>query len=272
LDLMGIPYIQAPEEADVICAWLAARQDSDGKPYVKGVCSDDSDMLALGAPYLFKDMLRFMSKDKPVKVVKLENALLKMNLSMDQFTDLCVLLGTDYCDNIKRMGPSGAYKAIIKYGTLEKTLASRHTKLNSESDTSEKINEECMIGAKYYFKNALKKIDESDDFVITDDNLKLRNYQYEELMDFMCIKHDFDITRIQTGINRLKKCYQIMKVTRENTKFVHKILQPRSENYIFKQLSEDNDIEFLSSEDSAEVMPTKKTPPNTLKYTIKQKT
>src|SRR5271154_3959720 len=75
LDLMGIPYIQAPNEADVVCSWLAARYDPNSKKrYVKGVCSDDSDMLALGAPYLFKDMLKFMSKNKQVKVISLNRA------------------------------------------------------------------------------------------------------------------------------------------------------------------------------------------------------
>ncbi|XWV26245.1 endonuclease of the XPG family [Tupanvirus soda lake] len=276
LDLMGIPYIIAPGEADVVCAWLAARHDASGKRYVKGVCSDDSDMLALGAPYLFKDMLRFMSKNKPVKVISLKKALVKMNLTMDQFVDLCVLLGTDYCDNIKGIGPKGAYKLIQKYGTLEKVLASLNK--NSDSDGSESdcsdddcmTNEQCMIEAKKYFKNALKEIDESEDFVITDDQLQLRKFQYEELMDFMCVKHNFDVIRIQTGIDRLKEYHKKMNVTRENNKNVHKILQPRSENYIFKALTED--IEFLSSDDEndkisqentdsteEEVMPSKKT-------------
>lgn len=260
LDLMGIPYIIAPGEADIVCAWLAARYDANGKRYVKGVCSDDSDMLALGAPYLFKDMLRFMSKNKPVKVISLNKALVKMNLTMDQFVDLCVLLGTDYCDSIKGVGPKGAYKLISKYGTLEKVLKILHKKRKIDDDIKNidtpdneneieievKSNEQCMIDAKKYFKNALKEIDESDNFILTDDQLKLRKFQYEELMDFMCVKHNFDVIRIQTGIERLKEYYKKMNVTRENTKKTYKILQPRSENYIFRALTED--LDFLSSD------------------------
>ena len=120
LDLMGIPYIVAPNEADVICTWLAARYDSNGKRYVKGVCSDDSDMLALGAPYLFKNMFHYMNKNKQVTIISLNKTLIHMNLSMDQFTDMCVLLGTDYCDNLKGIGPKKAYNLILKHGTLEK--------------------------------------------------------------------------------------------------------------------------------------------------------
>ena len=261
LDLMGIPYIIAPGEADVVCAWLSARYDASGKRYVKGVCSDDSDMLAFGAHYLFKDMLRFMSKDKEVQVISLHKALVKMNLTMDQFTDLCVLLGCDYCDNLKGIGPKTAYRHLRKFGSLENVLnfLSKKNKNSSDTDSSDgidKTNEECLVDARNYFRNAIKKIDESDEFVLTDDNLNLRKFQYEELMDFMCVKHNFDVLRIQTGITRLEEYQKKMEVVRENKKIVHKILQPRSENYIFKALSDDDDIEFLSSSDD-DKMPSK---------------
>jgi flap endonuclease-1 len=259
LDLMGIPYIVAPGEADVVCAWLAARRDINKKRYVKGVCSDDSDMLALGAPYLYKDILRFMSKNKYVKVIDLHETLVKMNLTMNQFVDLCVLLGTDYCDNIKGIGPKKAYILIKKYGTLEKVLIFLKKSNDTDSDNGSdddsdcsdtvcKTNEQCMIEAKKYFKNALKEIDESDNFKIVDGQLDLVKYQYLELMDFMCVKHGFDVTRIQTGIERLKEYYKKMNITKENTKKAHKIIQPKTENYIMQALT--NDIEFLSSSDS----------------------
>lgn len=256
LDLMGVPYIVAPGEADVVCAWLAARYDSNGKRYVKGVCSDDSDMLALGAPYLFKDMLRYMSKNKPVRIISLHRALVKMNLTMKQFVDLCVLLGTDYCDNIRGIGPKKAYNLIVKYGSLEGVFGYLY------KNNVIKINKstiKCMLEARDYFSNALNNLDESDKFVITDDQLKLRKYQYEELMDFMCVKHNFDVTRIQNAIKRLDEYYKKMEVTRENTKKVYKILQPRNENYIFSSHidnidfipSDDDDVESVASKKSA---------------------
>lgn len=251
LDLMGIPYIIAPEEADVVLAWLAARCDSDGKRYVKGVCSDDSDILALGASYLFKDMLKNMGKNKPITVISLKRTLVKMNLTMNQFINLCSLLGTDYCESIRGIGPKTAYKLIRKYSTIEKILKSIHQDDSDSSDGSsgdeEKSNEKCLIATRDYYKYALKNLDESDTFVLTDDQLELRKFQYDELIDFMCVKHGFDFTRIQTGVNRLKRCYKILDVTRKNTKKVHTIIQPRSENYIFRALTDDFD--FISSDE-----------------------
>lgn len=262
LELMGIPYIVAPAEADVILSWLAARCDENKKPYVNGVCSDDSDMLALGAPYLFKDMLKFMNMNKPVKVISLKKTLVKMNLTMDQFVNMCSLLGTDYCDNIKGIGPKNAYKYISKYGTVEKVLQylNKNKKIDSDDDSNseldEKSNEQCIISARDYFLSALTEIDNSKSFVLTDDQLNLRKFQEDALMDFMCVKHGFDVMRIKTGVERLKTYYKTMNVTRENTTKIHKILQPISENYIFTEIA---DIDFLSSEDE-QPMPSKKTP------------
>ena len=146
LDLMGIPHVTAPGEADIVCAWLAAKQDANGKRYVKGVCSDDSDMLAFGAPYLFKDMSRFMSKNKQVQVISLERALKGLRMSMQQFVDMCAL-GADYCDNIEGIGLKTAYKLILKHGTLEKMLKTEKKKYNITDG-----QKNCFIEIKNYYR------------------------------------------------------------------------------------------------------------------------
>lgn len=256
LDLMGIPYINAPEEADVVCSWLSSRYDkSTGKRYVKGVCSDDSDMLVFGASYLFKDMLKFMSKNKKVKVISLHKTLVKMNITMDQFVDMCVLIGCDYCKNIKGIGKGTAYKLIKAHGSLEKVIKfiKKNKKYQIEDqnleENDENVNENCLRSAAKYFKEALDKLDHSDKFVITEENLNLRQFQFDELMDFMCVKHGFDPERINNAIIRLKEYYSKMGITKVNTKFYHKILQPRSENYLFRSVEED-DIDFISDSNS----------------------
>lgn len=258
LSIMGIPFIIAPGEADVICSWLSCRIDDKGKKYVKGVCSDDSDMLPLGTPYLFKDTLKFMNDNKKIRVISLKETLKGMKLDMNQFVDLCVLLGTDYCDNIRGMGPTKAYKAIVKHKTLEGVLKS--LKKSSDSDDSDDESDDesdddtdeefletkkCMIKAKKYFNTALKDIDNSG-FTVKNDQLELRKFQEEELMDFMCVKHNFNVTKILTAVNRLREYYEAMNVTRENNKKVHTILHPRSEKYVIRELSDE--IDFLSSE------------------------
>lgn len=234
LDLMGIPYIIAPQEADVICAWLASRTDDNGKLFVDGVCSDDSDMLPLGANYLFKDILRFMNGYKQITVINLNKTLKKMDITMDQFIDLCIMLGTDYNTNIPGIGPKKSYKLIKKYKTLENIFEF----LNNIELTD---LQQQFIQIRKYFKNSLIDIDQNNDFVISEDQLYLRRYQYNELMDFMCTKHNFDPIIIHNGIQRLEEYYNILHITKLNTKHVHSIINPKI------QINFNDDIEFLSS-------------------------
>ena len=249
LDLMGIPYIVAPGEADVLCSWLASRKDANGNRYAKGVCSDDSDMLALGADYLFKNMLKSMNKNNSTIVINLKKTLARMKLTMSQFVDMCVLLGCDGCNRIKGIGPKTAYRFILKYGTLENVL--KFIKKNFPNELTEE-HRETLIDSRNYFRDAVKEVDKMNDFILTDDQLKLRTFQYNELMDFLCVKHNFDPIRIQKAVSRLKKAYDIMNVSRPNGKKVHVIIKPVPENHNF------SDIEFLSS--SAEGPASKKHP------------
>lgn len=248
LDLMGIPYILAPEEADVVCAWLSIKKDSSGKKYVKGVCSDDSDMLPLGAPYLFKNMLKFMNKKKMIKVINLKKTLKKMNFTQDQFIDLCVMLGTDYCNNIKGYGAMRSYRLLKKYDNLENVL--EYVSENQKQTSDTKKNTKCMLQAKEYFTNAVSELDKRK-FRIKKSQYTLRNYQHDELLDFMCGKHNFDYERIIGGIRRLKQYYTIMEVTKPNNKIYHTI----SQNKIYRSIYEDIELESESEEER----PSKKT-------------
>lgn len=255
LDLMGIPYIIAPGEADPVCAWLTLRNNDDGKRYAKGVCSDDSDMLALGATYLFKDMLRFMGGSKQAFVISLRKALNQMDLSFKQFQDMCVLLGCDYCDRIKGIGPKNAYKLIKAHGSLEDVIEFLQQKKKFAD-----LDGECLITARDYFRTAVSDLDNNNEFVLTDDNLKLRQYQHDELIDFMCTKHNFDFQKIHKGATRLKRYNVIMKVTRPNNKKVHEILKPKKFDFM---VASDDDIELLPEEDDSTT--TKKPPAKTKK-------
>lgn len=248
LDLMGVPHIEAPGEADVVCAWLTTRCDSQGRRYAIAVCSDDSDMLVFGAPYLLKDMLHAGSKNKRVKVVSLNGTLVKMNLTMDQFQDLCVLMGTDYCDNIKAIASKTAYKMISTWGSLEAVFKMLNVEGKSK-DTNIKKTQQCMFEARKYFKNALDELDNSKEFIVTEDQLSLRQFQYKALMDFMCTKHNFSVERIHRGLERLKEYYNKLGVTRQNTKMVHKLSQPFSKNCLFQHIISDTDELSFESEE-----------------------
>jgi len=224
LNLMGIPYIVAPNEADVVCAWLSQRDNISGDKYVDGVCSDDSDIITIGASNLFKDMVKFMKKGKQVKVVNLERVLKKMELTMEQFVNLCSLLDNDYCTHLPRIGPKRAYTLVSQNNNIEKIFTV--LKLNKNDE-----NLKCMISARNYFKNALKELDDKN-YTVTTEQTTLRNFQSKELLDYLCIKHNFETIKVKNGIERLEKYYKIMDVNKPNLKTYHKIIQPDIEKYI----------------------------------------
>lgn len=246
LDLMGIPYIVAPGEADVVLAWLTTHYDKHGNLFAMGICSEDSDMLVHGAPYLFKDMFSAMNKSSEnqvqVTVISLQKTLDKMDVTMEQFIDLCVLMGCDFSERIKNVGPVAVYSLIQSKKNIKDIII----ELKEKSLTNNKIqiNDDDVPGmfeARDYFRNAVNELDEMDDFVLTQHNIRLRLYQYDELMDFMCTKHNFNPKIIESGIKKMAIYYANMNIVRKNTKMVHQILQLRIESDEYTFLSSEED-------------------------------
>lgn len=46
-----------------------------------------------------------------------------LGLTYEQFVDLCILCGCDYCSSIKGVGPKTALKLVKQHGSLEKIIA-----------------------------------------------------------------------------------------------------------------------------------------------------
>ncbi|XP_064997747.1 flap endonuclease 1-A-like isoform X1 [Musa acuminata AAA Group] len=95
LRLMGVPIIEAPCEAEAQCATLC-KSDK-----VYAVASEDMDSLTFGAPKFLRHLMDPSSKKIPVMEFEVSKVLEELELSMDQFIDLCILSGCDYCDSIK---------------------------------------------------------------------------------------------------------------------------------------------------------------------------
>jgi flap endonuclease-1 len=244
MDLMGIPYINAPGEAEAVCAWLSARYDNTGKRFVKGVCTDDSDVLPLGAAYMFKDMFTNISKNKPFTVISLNKTKKALGMTTNQFIDLCILLGCDYCDTLPGIGEQKSLKMIREHISLENVVkAYCELKKNAEVDL------QCMIEARNYFRNALSELDEHPDFVLTNNNLKLRECQQDEFMDFMSNKHNFLHDKMKISLEKLLKYYKMIGVSTKNNKITHVILKEQRNIFVWDDgPSKDNEEETSGDE------------------------
>ena len=109
-DILNIPYFNAPMEAETCCADLCKRG------IVDAVMSEDTDVLAYSAPIFLTKIDVF--NDKCIRIHH-KNVLDALELTDEQFLDLCIMFGCDYNKNIPKVGPETSYKYIRKYKSID---------------------------------------------------------------------------------------------------------------------------------------------------------
>ncbi|XP_010094921.2 flap endonuclease 1 isoform X2 [Morus notabilis] len=186
LKLMGVPVIEAPSEAEAQCAALC----KSGKVYA--VASEDMDSLTFGAPRFLRHLMDPSSRKVPVMEFEVAKILEELNLSTDQFIDLCILSGCDYCDSIRGIGGQTALKLIRQHGSIENIL--------------ENINKErYQIPDNWPYEEArqLFKVPE----VYADDNqleIKWTAPDDEGLIAFLVNENGFNSDRVTKAIEKIK--------------------------------------------------------------------
>lgn len=87
-----------------------------------GAGSEDMDTLTFGTPILLKNLTASEQKKLPVTEINLEKALEELDMPKEQFVDLCLLLGCDYLDPVRGVGPKKALKLIQEFKSLDRVL------------------------------------------------------------------------------------------------------------------------------------------------------
>lgn len=119
---MGVPYVDAPCEAEAQCAELCR----GGKVFAAG--SEDMDTLTFGSPVMLRHLTFSEARKMPIVEIHLDKVLEGLGMDMDQFIDLCILLGCDYLDSLKGIGPHRAVQLIKEHKNLESVLKNLDTK------------------------------------------------------------------------------------------------------------------------------------------------
>ncbi|MDA7464106.1 hypothetical protein N8996_04885 [Candidatus Poseidonia alphae] len=84
---MGVSYIEAPGEADILCAKLV------NKNIVYACLSEDMDMFVYGC----KRVLRYLSLINSTTIMyDLKDILVELNIPFNDFKNICIISGTDY--------------------------------------------------------------------------------------------------------------------------------------------------------------------------------
>lgn len=155
LKLMGVPYVDAPCEAEAQCATLVKA----GKVYA--TATEDMDALTFGTNILLRHLTFSEARKMPVQEFFYDKILQEMDFTKEQvrkyppdmrkqstrlkiipiiindqmdlkirfvwflplqFIDLCILLGCDYCESIRGIGPKRAIELVAQYKCIEEIL------------------------------------------------------------------------------------------------------------------------------------------------------
>ncbi|MDP2901353.1 MAG: flap endonuclease-1 [Candidatus Bathyarchaeota archaeon] len=188
LDLLGIPWVQAPSEGEAQAAYMAARGD------VWASNSQDYDSLLFGAPRLVRYITIQGEEWLPSKgrarklqpeIIELENLLGVLQLSREQLIDLGILVGTDFNRGIRGIGPKTALKLLRKHGRLEQLPTEIREQLPGEVEA---------IRDLYLHPPA------TDNY-----SLDEKPVQEEELIRFLCDERSFSRERVETVIARMRR-------------------------------------------------------------------
>ena len=124
LELMGLPWINAPSEGEAQAAHMTRKGEADY------CASQDYDSLLFGAPKMLRNITISGRRKRGnvyievvPEVMELSKTLSATGLTYEQLIDVGILIGTDFNpDGIKGLGPKTALKLVKQYGTLEDAL------------------------------------------------------------------------------------------------------------------------------------------------------
>ncbi|KAL2314558.1 DNA-repair protein rad2 [Schizosaccharomyces pombe] len=186
LELMGIPFVNAPCEAEAQCAALAR----SGKVYA--AASEDMDTLCFQAPVLLRHLTFSEQRKEPISEYNIEKALNGLDMSVEQFVDLCILLGCDYCEPIRGVGPARAVELIRQYGTLDRFV--------KEADRSK-----YPIPEDWPYEDARRLFLDAEVLPGEEIELKWKSPDADGIIQFLVKEKGFNEDRVKLGINRLEK-------------------------------------------------------------------
>jgi flap endonuclease-1 len=126
LRLMGLPVVQAPSEGEAQASHMASKSS------VWAAASKDYDCLLFGAPRLLrfltisgKEFLPSKGAFRAITPELIDAAALlgHYKITREQLIDLAILVGTDFNEGIKGIGPKKALKLVCEFGSIDRMPA-----------------------------------------------------------------------------------------------------------------------------------------------------
>ena len=140
LDLLGIPWFDAPSEGEAQVAYLLESKKVDYG------ASQDFDTILFGAKNFVRNLTLSNRRKLPKQnkwvavtpeIIDVDLSLSKLELTREQLVDVSILMGTDFNSGIDGIGPKRGVKLVRECGNAEKALE----KLDKKIDNLDEIRE-----------------------------------------------------------------------------------------------------------------------------------
>lgn len=187
LSSLGIPWVQAPSEGEAQASYLARKGE------VWATASQDFDSLLFGAPMLVRNLTVTGRRKLPRKnvyvnimpeAINFEYTLRALGITREQLIDVGILVGTDFNEGIKGIGPKKALKLIKEHGSLEKVFACIDESIE-EFEEIRRIFLEPDVTGEYEIKWG--RVDEG------------------KVKEFLCGEHNFSESRVSNALRKFSE-------------------------------------------------------------------
>jgi flap endonuclease-1 len=192
LDVMGVPWVQAPAEGEAQAAYMAARGDA------WAAASQDYDSLLYGAPRLVRNVAitgrrKLPRREEYVEVkpelIELDKLLKYYGITRQQLVYIGLLLGTDYNPGgVKGIGPKRALKLVKEVPNLEALARAAGWDFPVRPEEIAKLFLEPKLSGDY--------------------RLEWRKPDRDGVIEFLCDEHQFSRERVLNALERLEKAYE----------------------------------------------------------------
>jgi len=183
LDALGIPWIKAPSEGEAQISHMAKKGD------VWAAASQDYDALLFGTPTLVRYLTlagkRRLPSGKKVdvapEIIALNEVLGALKVTREQLIDMAILIGTDFNDGVRGIGPKKSLALLRRFGNLESMKGA--VAVPEEYAEVRKIFLEPEVTDAY--------------------SIKWARADPEHVRRIMCDRHSFSVDRVDAVLGRL---------------------------------------------------------------------
>ena len=183
LDLLGIPWIQAPSEGEAQVAHLL----STGK--VDYGASQDFDTVLFGASKVVRNLTlsgrrKLPKQQKWVEVspeiIEVEKSFEVLGLTREQLVDVAILMGTDFNNGIDGIGPKKGLKLLQECSNAEKALE----KIGKKIDNLDEIRSLFL------------------DHPVEDFDPEWQSPDGSSVISFLCNNYSFNKSRVEKALEK----------------------------------------------------------------------